>query len=101
MYRQDLKGFGEPQEGQWDGFQRVNTDTRSGGIVGVFRQGGREEKRQVIVTYLDPLGDYTICKAPAGIELGSMKGKDLLEKGFEVELSREYDGALYEIRITR
>ncbi len=40
MYRQDLAGFGEPQEGQWDGFQRINTDTKSGGIVGVFRQGG-------------------------------------------------------------
>jgi alpha-galactosidase len=27
-YRQDLPGFGEPKEGLWDGFQRINTDTK-------------------------------------------------------------------------
>ncbi len=27
-YRQDLPGFGEPMEGMWDGFQRMNTDLK-------------------------------------------------------------------------
>jgi alpha-galactosidase len=98
MYRQDLEGFGEPQEGQWDGFQRINTDTMKGGIVGVFRQGGAEVRRQVIVGYLDPIKSYQIFKAPGGLEIGSMSGEQLMEQGFTVDLAREYDGALFEIR---
>ncbi len=38
-YRQDLAGFGEPMDGRWDGFQRINTDSKQGGIIGVFRHG--------------------------------------------------------------
>ena len=98
MYRQDLSGFGEPQEGQWDGFQRINTDTKSGGIVGVFRQGGSENRRRIIVGYLDPIKKYGILKAPGGMEMGSKSGEQLMEEGFEVNLEREYDGRLFEIR---
>lgn len=98
MYRQDLPGFGEPQEGQWDGFQRINTDTGSGGIIGVFRQGGKENKRRIIIKYLDPLKNYKIYKAPGELETGSMSGKQLLEEGFDVMLKQEYDGGLFEIR---
>ena len=29
-YRKDLPGFGEPQDGFWDGWQRLNTDTKKG-----------------------------------------------------------------------
>ncbi|HLG40105.1 MAG TPA: glycoside hydrolase family 36 protein, partial [Chitinophagaceae bacterium] len=50
-YRQDLPGFGEPKEGMWDGFQRINTETKKGGIAGVFRQGSMETKRLVTVNY--------------------------------------------------
>ncbi|MEZ0484380.1 hypothetical protein ACAW87_07490 [Fibrella sp. GW2-5] len=46
-YRQDLPGFGEPMEGMWDGFQRINTETKKGGIIGVFRHKAIETKRQV------------------------------------------------------
>jgi alpha-galactosidase len=98
MYRQDLAGFGEPMDGQWDGFQRINTDTRAGGIVGVFRQGGTENRRRIIINYLDPLRRYQICKAPGGLEMGSMSGKKLMEVGFDVILEQEYDGGLFEIR---
>jgi alpha-galactosidase len=100
MYRQDLQGFGEPQENQWDGFQRINTDTRSGGIVGVFRQGGRESRRQVIVQYLEPSRTYQIKRAPEGTTVGSMSGQELRDKGFTVELVRDDDGALFEIRVS-
>jgi len=98
MYRQDLEGFGEPQDGQWDGFQRINTDTRGGGIVGIFRQGGTENRRRIIVKYLDPSRMYQIYEAPGGMEMGSMSGKQLKEVGFDVILEQEYDGGLFEIR---
>ena len=100
MYRQDLAGFGEPQEGQWDGFQRINTDTKNGGIAGVFRQGGTENRRRIIVKYLDPSRSYKIYKAPGGLEFGSMSGKQIMEEGFDVILKQEYDGGLFEIRAT-
>ncbi len=57
-FRQDLPGFGEPMEGMWDGFQRINTETKSGGIIGIFRHGSVETKRIVTVKYLDPEKTY-------------------------------------------
>jgi alpha-galactosidase len=100
MYRQDLAGFGEPQEGQWDGFQRINTDTRSGGIVGVFRQGGRDARRQVYVNYLSPDKEYKILRAPQGMEATRLSGRKLAEVGFSVFLTETYDGAMFEILAT-
>lgn len=96
-YRQDLKGYGEPAEGLWDGYQRINTDNRSGGIVGIFRQGSAEENRVVTVSYLDLGATYEIRKAPAGELLLKSSGKELAEKGFPVKLVRKYDGAVFEI----
>ncbi|MEP6750431.1 MAG: glycoside hydrolase family 36 protein, partial [Bacteroidota bacterium] len=60
LYRQDLPGFGEPMEGAWDGFQRINTETKEGGIIGIFRHGSMETKRLVTVQYLDPGKSYTV-----------------------------------------
>ncbi len=54
-YRQDLPGFGEPMEGMWDGFQRINTDTKNGGIIGIFRHGAQDTKRIVRVKDLNLL----------------------------------------------
>jgi alpha-galactosidase len=96
-FRQDLSGFGEPQEGSWDGFQRINTDTKTGGIVGVFKQGAKESQRHVNVQMLDSDSDYRILSAPEGKEVASMTGKELAEKGFVVKLDKNYDGALFEI----
>jgi len=97
-YRQDLPGFGEPQEGSWDGFQRINSDTKSGGIIGIFKHGSQETQRQVTVQMLDPNVSYMILSCPEGKEIGQMSGSELAEKGFPVKFLKEYDGALFEIR---
>ncbi len=97
-YRQDLPGFGEPMEGMWDGFQRINSETKSGGIVGVFRQGAKEQQRTVTVQFLDSKLQYKILKAPNNKLIGQMSGKELAEKGFKVSLDITYDGALFEIQ---
>ena len=86
-YRQDLPGFGEPMEGMWDGFQRVNTEEKNGGIIGIFRHGSVELKRIVTINYLDPLKTYEV-RAMDGTVVASMTGSDLREKGFEVILAR-------------
>lgn len=97
-FRQDLPGFGEPAEGLWDGFQRINSEDHSGGIVGVFRQGSAEVQRTVTVKYLDASVFYDVVHAPDGDIIVSASGKDLVEKGFSVRLEKAYDGVLYEIR---
>jgi len=96
-YRQDLPGFGEPQDGAWDGWQRINTDSKMGGIIGVFRQGGMDTRRTVFVKGLDPLKIYTVRLAPLDKEIVKLSGKALMEKGFEVPLTEMYDGDIYEI----
>ncbi|MEI6195988.1 MAG: hypothetical protein WCS42_16835 [Verrucomicrobiota bacterium] len=95
-YRQDLPGFGEPKEGSWDGFQRINTDTKHGGIIGVFRQGALETKRMVSINYLDPAKTYHV-KAMDGKVVYTGTGRELATKGFAVELADLYAGKLFEV----
>ena len=97
LFRQDLPGFSEPSEGCWDGFQRINSDTRSGGIIGVFRHGSVEVQRTVTINFLDPGAIYDVYPAPSGERISRATGKDLLEKGFVVNLDKLYDGAVFEI----
>ena len=96
-YRKDLPGFGEPAEGMWDGWMRLNTDTKAGGIIGVFRQGASDSRRTVVLTDLDPSKQYSVRMAPYGKEVITATGKALMEKGFEVILAGEYDANIYEI----
>lgn len=97
MYRQDLAGFGEPTWGNWDGWSRINTDTRQGGIIGIFRQGGHQENRKVVINGLGADRNYVIRQAPDGKELYRLKGEELSSKGFNIKLEKEYDGILLEI----
>ncbi len=98
-YRQDLKSFGEPAEGRWDGWQRINMETRAGGIVGVFRQGSTETTRNVTVEGLLPSERYEVVEGAGQTVLYSLSGKDLAEKGFAVTLERDYQGKVFEIRL--
>ncbi len=95
-FRQDLPGYGEPTDGHWDGFQRINTDTKNGGIIGVFRQGAIENERIITVKYLEPAKNYEI-KTIDGKVLAKMTGEDLRIKGFKLTLDELYSGELLEI----
>ena len=96
-FRQDLPGFGEPTEGNWDGFTRINTETKSGGLIGVFRQGGNEKERTITVKYLDSVKKYNIKEGKTGKLISTMTGKQLEEEGFKVILPKKYDSQLFEI----
>jgi alpha-galactosidase len=85
-------------EGMWDGFSRINTETRDGGIVGIFRHGSVESKRIVTINYLDPFRTYDV-KTVEGEIVATLTGSDLLEKGFAVDLEGKYSGELFEIGI--
>ena len=95
-FRQDLPGFGEPQEGMWDGFQRLNTETKNGGIIAVFRHGAVESVRTVTINYLDPVKIYEL-KSMDGKVIASLSGNEFKNKGFEVQLLDRYSGELFEI----
>lgn len=97
-YRQDLPGFGEPKEGMWDGFQRINVDEKSGGIIGVFRHGAVETKRLVTINFLDPAKVYNV-KNMNGQIVATSSGDVLRKKGFEVILHKLYDGELFEVSV--
>jgi alpha-galactosidase len=97
-FRQDLPGFGEPSEGCWDGWSRINTDTKNGGIIGVFRHGAAEEKRNVFISCLSPERNYQVVLAPEGRIVTELSGSQLSEIGFLVVIGENYAGSIYEIR---
>ncbi len=97
-YRQDLPYFGEPMEGSWDGYQRINTETKKGGIIGVFRHGASETSRLVTIKYLNPVKKYVV-KNMTGKIVTVKTGKELNAVGFEVVLHKLYDGELFEIHV--
>jgi alpha-galactosidase len=96
-YRKDLTGFGEPQEGSWDGWQRINFQTKEGGIFGVFRQGAGETARTVILKDLIPDKEYVIKEAPSGETITRKTGQTLMEEGIEVRIVKKYDGRIFEV----
>ncbi|MEA3461449.1 MAG: alpha/beta hydrolase, partial [Bacteroidota bacterium] len=98
VYRQDLPCFGEPTEGHWDGWARINTDTQEGGIIGVFRQGAIEEGRLITINWLKADEIYAVINARDGDIIKEMTGDQLKNEGFRVSMEREYQGKLFEIK---
>lgn len=99
LYRQDLPSFGEPTEGSWDAWSRLNTDTKKGGIIGIFRQGSLDDQRTVSVPGLLPNKQYLVKQAPLGEKVVQLSGKDLEAIGFKVKLPKKYDSRLFEIQL--
>jgi len=97
-YRQDLKGFGEPHEGMWDGWQRINTEKQNGGIIGIFRQGSPENSRVITVEGLLKEKLYEVLDASANISLGKFSGLQLKTEGFQVHMDRNYQAKIFEIK---
>ena len=98
-YRRDLPGFGEPREGAWDGWMRINNDTNKGGIIGIFRHGALEENRQVVVKGLSPEREYVVRLAPGSKEIHQASGAELMHEGFRVGIPGQYDGKIFEIAL--
>ena len=99
-YRKDLEGFGEPREGHWDGWQRINFQTGEGGIFGVFRQGTPEDTRTVFLKDLKPYEIYTVRQAPSGKVVLRATGEELMHTdGIPVQMQKEYESKIYEVRI--
>ena len=98
-YRKDLAGFQEPKEGAWDGWQRINFQTKKGGVFGIFRQGALEETRKVFLKDLVEDKNYSIKLAPTGKTILKATGKELMYTGFIVKLNHLYDANIYEVSL--
>jgi alpha-galactosidase len=96
-YRRDLPGFGEPGEGHWDGWMRINNDTQAGGIVGIFKQNAFGEQRQVVLKGLESRADYVVKLAPGGKVIHAATGGELMHAGFAVHMEDPVDARIYEI----
>jgi alpha-galactosidase len=96
-FRKDLPGFGEPREGSWDGWMRINFLEKSGGIFGVFRQGALENSRRIFLQDLQPDKNYVVRSAPDGTVILQTTGHELMIRGFEVRIDNLYDGKIFEI----
>ena len=96
-YHQDLPSFTEPVEGGWDAWARINTDTKAGGIIGIFKQGSLDDVRTVSVPGLEKDKIYSVRLAPSATEFARMTGRELEEKGIRVELKSRYDSRIFEI----
>ena len=98
-FRKDLPGFGEPKEGAWDGWMRINFRTKQGGIFGVFRQNAMENSRMIYLKDLKPEGNYVVRLAPYGKEVRRGTGKMLMEEGLRVDIEEDYGGRIFEVGI--
>ena len=98
-YRRDMAGLGEPKEGMWDGWQRINFQTQKGGIFGVFRQGALESHRTIYLKDLNPDKYYIIRQAPDGVTVYKAKGNELMHNGFTVSFVKNYDANIYEVTV--
>lgn len=97
LFRQDLPGFGEPANGSWDGFQRINTETKSGGIIGVFQQFSKVNERWVTVNYLDSTKNYNVVHSTTGKIISKGTGEELQNIGFKVVFEGDFQSELYEV----
>ena len=95
-FRQDLYGADEPKQGGWDGFQRINTELKTGGIVGVFRHGAFEAEKTVMINYLDTALTYQV-KTTDGKVIATKTGDELKRVGLAVTIPELYGGELFEI----
>ena len=77
--------------------QRIDIETKSGGIIGVFKQGGVEKERKITINYLNPSKIYTLKEVYSEKIMTKTSGKNLAETGFNVKIVEDYNGQLFEI----
>lgn len=99
LFRQDLPGFGEPAHGSWDGFQRINTETKSGGIISVFKQFSNVHEQWVSINYLDDNKEYKVLQAGTQKVVAKGTGEQLRTKGFKVVFNEAFQGELFEVSL--
>jgi alpha-galactosidase len=74
----------------WDGFSRQ--DENGEGPVFFFRPLHSEEKRKTFkIPWVKKDWHYKVSMAPKNETIGQFTGKELIEKGIEVEIKRKRD----------
>ncbi|MBW6537407.1 MAG: hypothetical protein K0B11_20535, partial [Mariniphaga sp.] len=82
-------------------FQRINTETKSGGIVGIFKQFSPVDEQWITLNFLDEKKEYIVKLAPTGEIVTRGTGSEFRRKGFKVVFKEEVQGELFEVNQTQ
>lgn len=95
-FREDLPGLFEPRIGAFDGFARINRDTKEGGIIGLFRHGAAEESALLRILDLPEHVTFRLIK-PDGQQAAAMTGREWGQEGVRISFEKLYEGKLFEL----
>ena len=88
-YLQLYNVFERPDDGNWDGCFRINTE-KKGGLMFFFRNNSPDAARTFRIPCLDPGTTYRIYSFEDNKTMGIFKGKTLIEKGITVHIASTY-----------
>lgn len=88
-YLQLYNIFERPDDGNWDGCFRINTE-KSGGLIFLFRNNSPDENRTFRIPCLDADSNYRIYSFEDNKTIGIFKGRSLIENGIRVGIPSVY-----------
>lgn len=74
----------------WDGVYKFNKE-KQGGVLFFFRNGSVESSRTFAFPFGEPASRYRLFSPEDGKDLGIVSGKELLEKGIQINIGKQFD----------
>lgn len=85
--------FQRPTMSNWDGVYKFNKE-KQGGVLFFFRNGSVESSRTFAFPFALPGHRYRLFSPEDGKDLGVVNGKDLLEKGIQITIGKQFDASV-------
>lgn len=82
--------FQRPTMSNWDGVYKFNKE-KQGGVLFFFRNGSVESSRTFAFPLAEPGSRYRLFSPEDGKDLGIASGKELLEKGIQIKIEKQFD----------
>lgn len=85
--------FQRPTMSNWDGVYKFNKE-RQGGVLFFFRNGSVETTRTFAFPLAEPHHRYRLFSADDGKDVGIFSGKDLIGKGIEIRIEKQFEASV-------
>jgi alpha-galactosidase len=85
--------FQRPTMSNWDGVYKFNKE-KQGGVLFFFRNGSVESSRTFAFPFALPANRYRLFSPEDGKDLGIVNGKELLEKGIQITIEKQFDASV-------
>lgn len=95
-YLQLYNVFERPDDGNWDGCYRINTE-KNGGLMFFFRNNSPDENRTFRIPCLNSEDTYSVYSFEDNKTIGIYKGKTLIEKGIKIHIPSIYSAKVLTI----